>query len=174
MSRTFVWPLLAVAIISAAIGSSAESRAQGSGSREDEEAIKGVIAEMTDGFNRHDAEAATRMYTPDADFVSVRGEEASGRSAIEKGLAAILATRAREATLKTEDVRIRFVRPDVVIAHVTNELSGLVAPSGQKLPSQHELSIRVFVKDNGTWRVTAFHNTMIRPFEGAPSGTSNR
>ena len=39
----------------------------------------------------------------------------------------IFETRAKAATLKTEDVKIRFIRPDVALAHVTNELSGLVS-----------------------------------------------
>lgn len=53
---------------------------------------------------------------------------------------------------------------DLMIVHVTNE-RGLVAPDGQALPSQQELSLRVFTKDKGQWRVAAFHNTMIRPFD---------
>ena len=133
----------------------------------DEQAIRKVIVEMTDGFNRHDAKASTSMYTDDADFVSVRGDAAKGREQVEKGLAGILGTRAKDAVLTTLEVRVRFVRPDVAIAHVTNELSGLVAADGQKLPAHRELSLRVFVKDQGAWRVTAFHNTMLKPF-GTP------
>ena len=132
---------------------------------EDEEAIRRIVAEMTDGFNRHDARAATRMYAPDADFVSVRGEAATGSRKIEEKLAAIFATRAGGAVLTTLDVKVRFVRPDVALAHVLNELAGLMAPDGEKLPAHREQSIRVFVKDNGAWRVAAFHNTMQRPFE---------
>ena len=55
---------------------------------------------------------------------------------------------------------MRFIRADVALAHVTNELSGLVSPEGQTLPSHQELSIRVLVKDQGDWRITAFHNTI--------------
>jgi hypothetical protein len=51
----------------------------------------------------------------------------------------------------------------VALANVTNELSGLVAPDGQALPAHQELSLRVFVKNASTWRVAAFHNTMIAP-----------
>ena len=131
----------------------------------DEESIRRVVAEMTDGFNRHDARAATRMYAPEADFVSVRGETAAGARKIEEKLAAIFATRAGGAVLTTLDVKVRFVRPDVALVHVLNELDGLVAPDGEKLPAHRELSLRVFVKDGGAWRVSAFHNTMQRPFE---------
>lgn len=152
------------------VGLAAVSVAQTLGTREDETAIQRVIVEMTEGFNKHDAVASTRMYKDDADFVSVRGEVGIGREAAEKGLRRIFETRAKAAMLKTGDVKIRFIRSDVALAHVTNELSGLVAPDGQTLPSHRELSLRVFVKDDGVWRVASFHNTMLSPFAGpAPS-----
>lgn len=137
------------------------------GTKEDENTIKKIVVEMTEGFNRHDAKASTRMYAEDADFVSVRGEVGLGREAAERGLQRIFETRARAATLKTEAVTVRFVRPDIALAHVTNELSGLTAPDGQTLPSQRELSLRVFVRNDGVWQVASFHNTMVAPFTGA-------
>jgi hypothetical protein len=39
----------------------------------------------------------------------------------------------------------------------------MVAPDGHALPSQQELSLRVFVKDAGVWQIAAFHNTMVAP-----------
>jgi uncharacterized protein (TIGR02246 family) len=129
-----------------------------------EEAIRNVILQMTAGFNKHDAKAATQMYTSDADFVNVRGDKYTGAEEIQQKLEAIFLTRAKQATLKTLNVTVRFVNPGLAIAHVTNELSGLVDSAGVKLPSHKELSIRVFIKENDNWRVTAFHNTMIRPF----------
>jgi uncharacterized protein (TIGR02246 family) len=151
--------LLAAALACAAC------RAQGTA--DDEQAIRKVTVEMTEGFNKHDARASTRMYTPDADLITVRGERFRGTTEFEKGLASIFATRAREATHRTLNVSVRFVRPDVALAHVTNELSGLIAPDGQRPPPHQELSLRVFVKDGGEWRVAAFHNTLVQPF-GAP------
>jgi len=130
----------------------------------DEEAIRNVILQMTEGFNKHDAKAATQMYTSDADFVNVRGDKYNGAEEIQKKLAAIFLTRAKQSTLKTLNVSVRFVNPELAIAHVTNELSGLVDSAGLTLPSHQELSVRVFIKENNNWRVTAFHNTMIRPF----------
>ena len=128
---------------------------------ENEAAIRKVIAGTTEAFNKHDAKAFARFYTPDAELVTVRGERLKGAVEIEKGLAAIFATRATAATLKTLDVTIRFIKADVAIAHVTNEMSGVVNAGGQEMPPHRELSIRVLVKQKGTWRVTAFHNTII-------------
>jgi uncharacterized protein (TIGR02246 family) len=155
-----------IIIVAAVLGSSvwvpgATSVAQTPGSRTEEDAIKTVITAITEAFNRHDAKAWTRLATRDAQLVTVRGESMNGVAEIEKGLAALFQTRNRNAILKVLDVRVRLIRPDVGIAYVTNELSGVVSPDGQELPAQRELSLRVFVKDNGVWRITAFHNTTL-------------
>jgi uncharacterized protein (TIGR02246 family) len=157
-----------VAVSLATLGTASMSGAQQAGSNEDEAAIRKVIVEMTDGFNDHDGNAATRMYTPDARFVSVRGDMMTGQAAIEKGLSAILTSRAKNAAQRTMDVTVRFIRPDVALANVTNELRGLVTPDGHALPSHRELSLRVFVKDAGVWQIAAFHNTMVAPFSPPP------
>jgi uncharacterized protein (TIGR02246 family) len=127
-------------------------------------AIKELITETTAAFNLHDAKAFARYYTPEAWLVTVRGESMAGTSEIERGLASIFSSRAKAAKLETLDVSIRFIRPDVAVAHVLNELSGLTSPSEELLPAHRELSIRVLVKSDGVWRVSAFHNTIVRPF----------
>ena len=126
------------------------------------DAIKALMVQTTETFNRHDAKAWALFCTPDAQLVTVRGESMRGIGEIEKGLAAIFESRARGATLKTLDISVRFIRPDVALAHVTNEMSGLLSPEGKPLPSHRELSSRVLVKDQGVWRITAFHNTMLQ------------
>jgi len=103
-----------VAVSLAAFGTASISGAQQAGSNEDEAAIRKVIVEMTEGFNNHDGKAAPRMYAPDARFVSVRGDMMNGQAGIEKGLSAILSSRAKNATQRTMDVTVRFIRPDVV------------------------------------------------------------
>ena len=133
-----------------------------SDARNDEDSIKAVMAATTDAFSRHDAKAWVTFCTPDAQLVTVRGESMKGVAAIEKGLTTIFQTRGRNVTLTTLAVAVRFIRPDVALAHVTNELSGLVSPEGQTLPPHQELSIRVLVKDQGVWRITAFHNTIVQ------------
>jgi hypothetical protein len=60
------------------------------------------------------------------------------------------------------NVSVRFIRADVALAHVINEMSGIISVDGAKQPPHKELSIRVFVKDQGVWRITAFHNTILQ------------
>ena len=134
----------------------------------DEDAIRRIVAEMTAASSRGDAKAVTRMHAADADFVTGRGERLTGAPEIERRLSAIFATRGVAVNVTTLSVTVRFVRPDVAIVHVTNELRGLIGPDGQRLPAQQELSIRVFTKDDATWRAAAFHNTVVRAQVTAP------
>jgi uncharacterized protein (TIGR02246 family) len=134
-------------------------------------AIQEVVAETTAAFNLHDVKAFARYYTPDAWLVTVRGESMAGTSEIESGLASIFESRGKAAQLKTLDVSIRFIRSDVAVAHVLNELSGLKSPSGELLPAHRELSVRVLVKNDGAWRVAAFHNTIVQPSGSESSST---
>ena len=125
-------------------------------------AIEALILQTTDAFNKHDAKAWRSFCSPDAQLVTVRGESMTGIAEIERGLAAIFNTRGRAARLRTIDIAVRFIRPDVALAHVLNEMSGVTAPDGSLPPPHQELSIRVLVKEQGAWRITAFHNTIVR------------
>jgi uncharacterized protein (TIGR02246 family) len=128
----------------------------------DEKAVRALMAQTTEAFNKHDAKAWAAVCTPDARLVTVRGESMNGASEIEKGLASIFATRGRSSRLRTLDVSVRFIRPDVALAHVTNEMSGVLTPAGDVQAPHTELSIRVVVKDRGVWKVTAFHNVIVQ------------
>ena len=161
MVHAMLTRICTIAIMGLLTGYAAMSHAQTSTSGEDEDAIRKSIAETTEAFNKHDAKAFARFYTEDAKLVTVRGERFEGSAEIEKGLAAIFATRAKTATLKALSLSIKFIRPDVAIAHVTNEMSGVVNAEGKEAPPHLELSIRVYVKNGDTWRVAAFHNTII-------------
>jgi len=143
------------------LASATQGFAQSIGSSEDETAIRSVVVDMTNGFNNHDPVAASRMYSEDADFTNVAGRQAKGEAEIEKFLAAGFKTRLKAATQETKDVTIRFILPDVAIVHVTNQISGFLAADGSTEPPHNELSLRVFQKENGVWRVVAFHNTAV-------------
>lgn len=137
--------------------------AQGPSSRADEGAIRAVIDSTTDAFNRHDPRAWLRLATADAELITARGETMHGAAEIERGLTALFQGRNRNARVKTLDIRLRLIRQDVALAHVTNEISGVLGASGQTLPPSRELSLRILVKDQGVWRMTALHNTVVQP-----------
>jgi hypothetical protein len=49
----------------------------------------------------------------------------------------------------------------VALAHVTDEIRGMLDGDGKELPPHTELSLRVFVREHGKWLMTAFHNTAV-------------
>jgi uncharacterized protein (TIGR02246 family) len=155
-------PVVLIAALSVFAASDSAGQSGRLGTRDDEDAVKAVMTATTDAFSRHDAKTWVKFCTPDAQLVTVRGESMNGVDEIEHGLTTIFQTRGRNVTLKTLGVAVRLLRPDVALAHITNELSGLVSPDGQTQPSHQELSIRVLVKDQGAWRITAFHNTIVQ------------
>jgi uncharacterized protein (TIGR02246 family) len=161
MKRMLLIAMLVGPAVVIARGDATGERLQDQRSREDEDAIEQVISDMNAAFNRHDPH--TPVFTQDADFVDVRGTWLKGAAAIERGRTARFETVQKEARIRQLDLRIRFVTPDVAIAHVTNEISGMTGSDGTTIPPQQELNLRVFTKANGKWLVTAFHSTPISP-----------
>ena len=153
--------IVMIAGISSILAAATQGFAQSNATSEDETAIRSVIVDMTNAFNNHDSLAASRMYSEDADFTNVAGRQAKGAAEIEKFLASGFKTRLKAATQETKDVAIRFIRPDVAIVHVTNQINGFLDADGSIEPPHNELSLRVFQKENGMWRVVAFHNTTV-------------
>jgi uncharacterized protein (TIGR02246 family) len=135
------------------------ARAEIQGAPEDVAAINAILDENVVALNRHDPTA--KQYTADAEFTNVAGIHVKGAAAIEKFMTAGFATRLKAATWKPVDRTIRFIRPDVAIVHATAEISGFSNPDGSTVPPHNELSIRIFEKDGGIWRVAAFHNTTV-------------
>lgn len=155
----------AIVTISLALSLTIGESALAQSNRKDEAAIRKVILDGIESFNRHDAKAGTVFFAEDADFVNVYGRWSRGPADIERSRTERFQTALREAKIKLVDLRIRFIKPDVAIAHETHELSGMVGPDRERVPSQRELSIRVLVKKRGKWLVTAFHNTVVRAAE---------
>ncbi|MBI4907316.1 MAG: SgcJ/EcaC family oxidoreductase [Acidobacteria bacterium] len=125
----------------------------------DERAIRRVIDDQTAAFNRHEVDRS--LFTTDADFVNARGIWLQGADAIERGRQAQFRGVLKSASIRLLDIRVRFVRPDVAIAHATYEISGMTGPDGVTMPPHKEIGLRVLTKTKDRWLVTAFQITTI-------------
>ena len=168
MKRILTITVPAIVTISLVLGFTIRERALAESNRKDEEAIRSLILAWTEASNRHDAKAGTAFFTPDADFVNVFGSWSKGVTEIERFRKERYDTALKEAKITPLDISIRFIRPDVAIAHELHDLSGMLGANGEKMPTQRELSIRVLVKEQGKWHVSAFQNTTVRPV-GSPA-----
>src|SRR5215467_8971907 len=85
---------------------------------EDQAAIRNAVTTMTTAFNTRDDPATASIATADADFVAVTGRWSKGIDAYLKARRERFTAALKDASLRTIDVTIRFVRPDVALVHV--------------------------------------------------------
>lgn len=113
-------------------------------------------------FNMRDAHQIVENYAPTSDVVTTSGQRLKGQEELEERLHLLFSRPEFLLKQRLVDVTVRFVRDGVALAHVEIEMSGAVSLSGKPLPPHRELSLRVYVRNDGVWRVSAFHNTAIR------------
>lgn len=133
---------------------------------EDEAAIRSIALARVESFNRHEP-PLSGSFTADADFVNIYGMWRKGPAEIESRQKERMETVLKDAQIKVLDLRIRFIRPDVAIVHELHEMRGMRDDSGELLPPHQEHGIRVFLKEQDKWLITAFHNTIVRPTQTA-------
>jgi uncharacterized protein (TIGR02246 family) len=135
--------------------------------RDDEVEIRRLIDALTTAFNARDDAATLAVATADADFVTVNGKWTKGKE-YTTSRRQRFGTALKNASIRPVDAKIRFLRPDIALAHVTHEMRGMLDESGKELPPHPELNLRVFVKENGKWLMTAFHNTGVATAAAPP------
>ena len=128
--------------------------------RADEVEIRRLIDALTTAFNARDDAGTLAVATADADFVTVNGKWTKGKE-YTASRRQRFGTALKNASIRPVDVTIRFLTPNVALAHVTHEMRGMLDESGKELPPHPELNLRVFVKEKGKWLMTAFHNTAV-------------
>jgi len=145
--------VLLLVIINAQTGS-----AQGTHpSVNDEQAVRQIVKQLEDGWNAHDGKAFAAPFAADADYVVVNGSKLKGREAIEQGHAGIFTTIYKESHNSGTVTSVRFLRPNVAVAHVEWNLE--ISPGDEKAKA---ISTLVLTKDGAKWSIAAFQNTPIR------------
>jgi uncharacterized protein (TIGR02246 family) len=137
--------------------------ASGADQNSDETAIRQTVMGLQEAWNRHDMRAFANQFAEDADFVNVAGVWWKGRSEIEQKHRASHATIFRDSTLSVEDVEVRFLTPDIAIAHVLTALVGQKMADGTVVSPRRALLTLVLQKQSGKWMIVASHNTDVRP-----------
>jgi uncharacterized protein (TIGR02246 family) len=131
--------------------------AQTAMSGNEEVAVRKVISDFADTWNRHDAKAMAELHTEDVNFVNIFGQWWKGRSEVEQGLRRGHATAFSKSRMLVNSEMVKFLAPDVALVHGIMELQD--APP-ETLGRCH--SSRVIVKQNEIWLISSFQNTLIR------------
>lgn len=124
----------------------------------DEDAVKSVLAQFIEAWNKHDAKAFSMVFAEDADFTNVRGTSAHGRAEVEKFHAPLFATRFKDTNQKMTRTKIRFLRADVAAVDAWWEMTGAKSSDGQDIPVRKGLLNFVMTKEKESWLIAVMHN----------------
>jgi uncharacterized protein (TIGR02246 family) len=118
------------------------------------------FAHLEAAWNAADGERFGAEFAEIADFVNIRGEHLHGGSGlIAAGHQGIFDTIYRGSTNSIHLDRAREIAKGCLLVHATSTLD---APTGPLAGIHRAKMTALLVEDNGTWKATAFHNTLIQ------------
>jgi uncharacterized protein (TIGR02246 family) len=123
-----------------------------------ERIVSDLVSELEDAWNAADGARFARPFAEDADFVNIRGEHLRTREVIAKGHQAIFNTIYKGSVVRYQVAGVRAIAPAVLLAHVKSTLK---APTGPLAGEHGSMFSIVLVQDQGNWRISAFHNTLV-------------
>lgn len=136
--------------------------------QDDQPAIRALIVEQADAWNRHDARAYAALFSADADVVNVQGWWWRGRAELERKLTRAFTVVFRESRLTITEVSIDLIGPGLAIAHARWTMEGGRAPPGASSAPRSGIQLLVLREETGQWRIRAFQNTNSLPEEPFP------
>lgn len=118
-------------------------------SQEDESEIRELVGRLSDSWARGDAQAYGAEFTPDCDYVAFDGTRFRGPSEPQTHLARLFDTVLKDSRLEGEVESVRFITPDVAVAHWT----GSVAYPWQRRVTRRRRSRQTLVFGASRWTV---------------------
>ena len=122
----------------------------------DEAAIRENVKQLETGWNTKSGALFAKPFAEDADYVVINGMYFKGRKAIETAHQQIFDTIFKDTTITLSVKQIRFLRPDVAVAHVNGHRTG---PTKDLV--QDALLTVVMTKEKDGWTIAAFQNTAV-------------
>jgi uncharacterized protein (TIGR02246 family) len=122
--------------------------------------IQSLLGQFLESWNRHDAHEFSLVFSTDADLTDWRGEHVHGRAAVEAKMRPSFAGPIfKDSTYSGRIRMVRYLRPDIAIVDVDWDMTGARSADGSPRPTRKGLLDWVCVKQEGRWRIVAFHNT---------------
>ncbi|WP_336087493.1 SgcJ/EcaC family oxidoreductase [Nocardia sp. SSK8] len=139
--------------------------------RADEQAVRALFAANTAAWDAGDARAFAATFTDDAEYVTWFGRHYTGRAAIESSHAALFTSYLKNSRLDGEITRLRFLTPDVAVVDGRGALL-----KGKQTRNRRNTKdyVYVAVRQAGSWRFAAFHNTKYHWFFDTMAARSER
>ena len=155
--------ILSMCVIAACLFITRPLAAQAASQVEDTAEVKRVATSFVEAWNEHDMTALANLFATDADFVNVVGMWWRGRDAIRQAHEQTHKTIFRESHLVLDSARVRFLAPDIALAHMTWTLTGHLSPDGKPGAPRRGILSFVAQRQGQGWLVQSAQNTDIVP-----------
>jgi uncharacterized protein (TIGR02246 family) len=106
--------------------------------------------------------ALSALVAEDVRFVNVAGNVLNGRDEFEALQARTHATQFKDSVRTVTATDIKFLTPDIAVAHVRWGMKGDKDADGTPRPPRNGVMMQVLVKRSGAWIIVAVQNTNIR------------
>lgn len=130
-------------------------------------AIHALFTKLVDAWNSGDGTAYGDCFTEDADYVTFMGQHLKGRKQIAEVHQWLFNGPLKGSTLvynASSELKPRFLAADVAIVHAIGEAR--LDDSANDPDDRGSINTNVLVKQNGEWKLTAFHNCRIQQIPG--------
>jgi uncharacterized protein (TIGR02246 family) len=106
--------------------------------------------------------ALSALVAEDVRFVNVAGVVLSGRGQFEQLQARTHAMQFKESVRTVSATEIKFLTPDIAVAHVSGGMRGDKDPDGTTRQPRHGVMMQVLMRRDSKWTVVAAQNTNVR------------
>ena len=132
-----------------------------------ENAIRKIIQDEVNAWNRGDAAAYSSQFATDGTFTNIRGQFFTGYEGFLKQHEVIFKGIFKDTTLGQEIISLKFIKPDVAMVETVTSVSGVREPApGMVLDSKGRLRTRllqVVVRRGREWKIVTYHNVDVKP-----------
>jgi uncharacterized protein (TIGR02246 family) len=163
MIRIVLAMLAVISLSGFAIQDSATMNTQPAFSTADELAVRALVNEFANTWNRHDMKAMHELDTEDVEWVNVVGHYWRGKATVYKGHVAIHKGMCATTTMSVESATIRSIAPTVAIAVATMHGGPSLDPHFPWVVANKTRASFTMVKRDGIWKIVHFQNTVIDP-----------
>lgn len=129
---------------------------------DDEKAIRAIQSNWDDAWNRHDIKALSSLVAEDVRFVNVAGVVLTGREEFAALQARTHAMQFKESVRSVTGTDIKFLTPNIAVAHVRWGMRGDKDADGTPRQPRHGVMMQVLMRRDEKWMVVAAQNTNVR------------
>jgi uncharacterized protein (TIGR02246 family) len=130
---------------------------------DDESAVRALVNEFANTWNRHDMNAMHELDTEDVEWINVVGNHWRGKAVVFKGHDAIHKGMMAKTSMSVEGAVIRSIAPTVAVAVATMHFGPSLDPRFPTAPALKTRGSFTMVKREGVWKIAHFQNTVINP-----------